>query len=202
MAERAQVSSVEALEFFRSNLVLYLNQARTTLEDVGGDVLRTRLWLQDDQRIYWESQVRRRQKELEQARQALSIARLSHLGEAGGEEVMVVQRAKRALEEAEAKLKRLKQWNREFDNRVAPLVKQVEQLQTVLAVDLHQALAYLAQAVQTLSDYAESTPPAAAPASAPPNSENAAGPGGVSGPDLEIGSAGTKQDPISGGGSA
>ena len=46
---------------------------------------------------------------------------------------MAVQRAKRALDEAEAKLRVLKQWNRVFDNRVDPLVKQMEKLHTVLA---------------------------------------------------------------------
>ena len=79
----------------------------------------------------------------------------------------------RALEEAEAKLKQLKQWNREFDSRVEPLVKQLEKLHTVLANDMLLAGAYLAQAIQTLAAYADLTPSAAAPSTAPPDGPNA-----------------------------
>ena len=86
---------------------------------------------------------------------------------------MAVQRAKRALDEAEAKLRAVKQWNRVFDNRVDPLVKQMEKLHTVLANDMVAAVAYLAQAIDTLHAYAGViTPPAtnAAPAaSSDPN---------------------------------
>ena len=125
MPERAHVTSLEALESFRANLILYVSKARPTLEEVSADVVRTRLWLQNDQRTHWENQVRRRAKALEQAQEALSSARMSHLRDARAAEQMAVHRAKRALEEAEAKLKKLKQWNREFDSRVEPLVKQL-----------------------------------------------------------------------------
>ena len=67
---------------------------------------------------------------------------------------MAVQRAKRALDEAEAKLRNVKQWNRVFDNRVDPLVKQMEKLHTVLANDMVKAVAYLTQAIDTLDKYA------------------------------------------------
>ena len=63
---------------------------------------------------------------------------------------MAVQRTKRALDEAEAKLRVVKQWNRVFDNRVDPLVKQMEKLHTVLAHDMVQAVAFLTQAISTL----------------------------------------------------
>src|SRR6266446_1024309 len=124
MPQRAHVTSVEALETFRSSLIVYVSKARPTLEEVTGDVLRTRLWLQDEQRTHWEGQVRRRVKELEQAQAALFSARLSNLREETAAEQMAFHRAKRSLDEAETKLRTLKQWNREFDNRVDPLSKQ------------------------------------------------------------------------------
>ena len=162
MPERAHVTSLEALESFRASLILYVSKARPTLEEVSADVVRTRLWLQNDQRMHWENQVRRRAKALEQAQEALSSARMSNLREASAAEQMAVHRAKRALEETEAKLKRLKQWNREFDSRVEPLVKQLEKLHTVLAHDLLLATNSLAQTIQTLAAYADITPPSAA----------------------------------------
>jgi hypothetical protein len=166
MAERAHITSVEVLESFRTNLVLYVSKARPTLEEVSGDVLRTKLWLENDQRVQWEGQVRRRAKALEQAQAALSSARMSNLRDASTTEQMAVHKAKRSLEEAEGKLKVLKHWNREFESRVEPLIKHLEKLHTFLANDLVQAAAYLSQASQTLASYAEIAPASSAPAPA------------------------------------
>src|SRR5207302_4703870 len=143
-----------------------------TLEDVSADGLRTKLWLENEQRMHWESQVRRRAQALEQAEQALSSARMSNLREATNTEHMAVRKAKHALEEAEAKLKILKYWTREFDSRVEPLVRQLEKLHTFLAHDMVQANAYLVQAINTLAAYAEVAPPSAMATSAQPASES------------------------------
>src|SRR5678815_2409279 len=164
MAERAHVSSVEALEAFRATLLIYLSKARPTIEEVSADILRTRMWLQTDQRMHWETEVRRRTKQLEQAQQALSSARVSDFREHVSTEQMAVQRARRALEEAEGKLKRVKIWNRDFDSRVQPLAKQLEKLHTVLSLDMMQAAAYLNEAANTLAEYAGIAPANAAPA--------------------------------------
>lgn len=158
MAEKAHVTSIEALELFRLNLILYVSKARPALEEVSADLLRTRLWLQNDQRMHWETQFRRREKELQQAQQALSSARMSSFRQDKSTEQNAVRKAKRALEEAEAKLRILKHWNREFDNRVNPLAKQLEKLHTVLATDMVRAAAYLSQAIDTLAAYAEMAP--------------------------------------------
>ena len=172
MAERAHVTSVEAIESFRANLIIYVSKARPALEEVGAEVTRTRLWLQDERRIHWEGLVRRRTKVLEQAQQALSSARMSNFREATSTEQLAVHRARRGLDEAEGKLKLLKHWNREFDSRVEPLVKQLEKLHTVLANDMLRAAAFLAQVVKTLSAYAEIAPPPASPASSAAPGDN------------------------------
>ncbi len=100
MPDRARVTSLEAIESFRTNLILFVSKARPALEDVSADVLRVRLWLEDEQRIHWENQVRRRTKTLEQAQQALSSARMANLREASTTEQMAVRKARAALEEA------------------------------------------------------------------------------------------------------
>jgi len=174
MAEQAHVSSIEAIESFRAKLIIYLSKARPTLEEVSADVVRTRLWLQNDQRTHWENQVRRQGKQLEQAQQALSSARLSSLGDATAAEQMAVQRARRAVEESEAKLKRLKQWNRNFDSRIQPLVREMEKLHTLLTHDMAQAIAYLAQTVKTLAAYTDIAAPAESGSPPPTASPNTA----------------------------
>jgi hypothetical protein len=160
MPQRAQVTSVDAIDSFRASLIIYLSKARPTLEEVTADVLRMRLWLENDQRTHWENQVRKRTKELEQAQAALFSSRISNLQEESAAEQQGFHRARRALDEAQTKLRISKKWAREFDSQAQPLVKQMEKLQTIFANDMVLAVAYLAQAVNTLEAYAGIAPPA------------------------------------------
>jgi hypothetical protein len=174
MPQRARVTSVDAIDAFRANLVVYVSKARPTLEEASADVLRMRSWLENDQRIFWESQVRRRTKELEQAQQALFSARLSHLSKATAVEQLAFHRARRALDEATDKLRIVKRWTREFDARVQPLAKQMEKLHTVLSNDMVQAAASLAQTIKTLAAYADTTPPPSIENVTPPSAPTSA----------------------------
>ncbi len=158
MPQKAQVRSIDAIEAFRSHLIVYLSQARPALEEAAADVMRTRSWLENDQRSYWENQIRRRKKELEQIQQALFSGRISTLQKESSADQLAFHRAKRALEEAEDKLRIVKKWAREFDNRVQPLLKQTEKLHTVLSHDMVNAVGYLTQTVNTLASYAEIKP--------------------------------------------
>jgi hypothetical protein len=155
MPQQAQVTSVEAIEAFRSRLILYLNQARPAVEEVSNDVLRTRLWVQNDQRQHWERELRNRGKKLEQVRNELFSARLSPLQAASSVEQLAVQRAEAAVREAEARLAVLKKWGRELENRSEPLLKQVDALHNFLTTEIPRAVVQLAQVVKTLESYAD-----------------------------------------------
>src|SRR5579859_1317399 len=155
MPEQARVTSLEALQTFRSNLIVYLSHARPLLEEVSAGVMRTHLWLENEQRSRWENQIRKQLKELQQAQQSLFSAKLGSLGHGMSAEQLAVHRAKRTLEESETKLKIVKKWDRDYDGRLQPLVKQMEKLHTVLSTDMVQAVAFLNQAINTLSAYAE-----------------------------------------------
>lgn len=155
MAQRAQVKSLEALETFRSRLILYMGQARSALEEVSAEVMRTRSWLENEQRMAVENRCRKLARVLEDAQQALFSARLSTLKTESSAEQLAVHRAKRAFDEGQAQLQRLKHWAKDYDNRVQPLLKQVEKLHTVLTTDLPHAAAYLAEVIQVLAAYAE-----------------------------------------------
>jgi hypothetical protein len=181
MPERAKVTSIEALEAFRSAIIIYLSKARPALDEVGGDVMRTRMWLEDEQRTHWENQHRRRARALQEAQAALFSSRLSTFRDASAAEQMAVHRAKRAFDEAEDKLRIIKKWNRDFENRVGPLLKQTEKLQTVLAHDMTQAIAFLTRAIDALHAYAGITPSGSTPGSPPPASSGAPGEPGLGG---------------------
>ena len=167
--QAARITSIDALEAFRTSLILYVSKARPTVEEVSADIMRVKLWLQNDQRMQLEGLCRRRRKELEEAQAELFSARVAVLKEETSAQQMAVHRARRAVEEVETKLKRLKAWNREFDSRVEPLVKQLEKLHSVLSVDMLRATTYLAQTVANLQAYAELSPSTDRPTSPAPS---------------------------------
>ena len=159
MPEKAHVTSFEAIETFRSHLLVYVSKARPALEEVTADMLRTRSWLENEQRGHWEHELKKRTKDLEQAMAELFSAKISNLSKATAVQQMAVHRAKREVDEATEKLRVIKRWAREFDGRVQPLVKQMEKLHTVLSHDMILAAAYLEEAVRTLAAYAQVAPP-------------------------------------------
>lgn len=157
-APQAQVTSVEALEAFRAQLVVYLAQMRPALDEITNEVLRTRSWLEDDRRRHWQQEYRLRSRQLEDARQELFTASMSNLGDPTSFQQMAVQRAQREMRLVEEKLAVIKKWDRDLDNKSAPLVKQMEQLHGFLSVEMDRAVAYLDQAIRALDAYREVGP--------------------------------------------
>lgn len=149
---------------FRAALILFTGHARATLEEISSEVLRTKLWLENDQRRFLKNELRIRVKKMEEAQQELFSARLSNFQEPTSLQQMVVHRTQRAVREAEEKLVRLKKWDREIENRSDPLVKQVEQFHNFLTTEMPKAVAYLSQVVKQLDAYAGVVLPGSQPA--------------------------------------
>lgn len=158
MAGQAQITSVEAIESFRADLVVYLAQMRPVLDEITSEVLHTRSWLQDDRRRFWQQELRVRGRRLEDARQELFNVSMSRMNEAKSSQQMAAQRAQRDLRAVEDKLAIIKKWDRELDDRSAPLVKQMEQLHGFLTVEMARAVAYLDQALKALEAYQRVAP--------------------------------------------
>jgi len=155
MEQQAKVTSVDALENFRASLILFLSKAKPALEEVMHEVVRTRLWIENEKRTFWEREIKTRRRKLEQAQAELFSARISKLQEASAAQQMAVHHAQNAINAAEEKMRMLKKWNRELENRADPLVKQLEQLHGFLMNDMGRAVAFLAEAVKILQSYAE-----------------------------------------------
>ena len=162
MSEQAKVTSLDALERFRADLIIFINTAHRCVDEAGDEVRRTRQWLQGEQRMHWEGEARRRKRVLDQAEADLYSARLSGLKDRTIVQEEAVRKAKRVMTEAEEKLRVLKKWNRDFDNHTDPLVKRLEGMRYYLDHDMPKALTYLVQAQRTLEAYAESPEPPAA----------------------------------------
>lgn len=178
MPESAKVTSLEAIESFRAKLIVYRDKAARVLDEVSDEVTRARVWLESERPVFWQSQIRRFTRELEQAQQELFSAQLSGLRDASYAQQANVQKARRAIAGAEEKLKQVKQWQRQFDQRVESPARQVEKLRHLLGHDLGLAVAWLNEMTNTLSAYAELSPtgtatakPSTPPAAEPPTAQ-------------------------------
>lgn len=161
MAEQVKVTSIDILEQFRSSLIVFLTKARRSVDEVTGEVRRTRQWIDGEQRLHWERQLKKRQKMLEQAEAELMTARFSEFIDSPTVQQMQVRKARRAVEEAAEKLQKVKKWSRDFDTYADPLVKKLDSLRFYLDQELPKGVAYLSQQQRTLESYAETPLPVA-----------------------------------------
>jgi hypothetical protein len=168
MATNVHVTSIDALGAFRSRLIIFSSAAARALDEAFAEVSRTRQWIRNDRRFYWEGEIRRRQKKVDQALQELMGARLSSLREATAAQQNAVTKARRDLHEAEEKLRRVKYWDRNYDLTVDPIIKQMGGLRTVLDHNMPKAIALLANAQRALDAYSEKIGAAHAPATDEP----------------------------------
>jgi hypothetical protein len=153
MSPRANITSVDAIQAFRTNLLIFLSKARPALDEAASEVRRVRLWLEMERKPHWLKQYLLRTQRLDEAEAALFSATLSRIAEASAAQQAAVQKARRAVGEAEDKLRSIKRWQRDYENRTDPLLKQLEKLGNLLALDVPNAVAQLNEAIDTLQKY-------------------------------------------------
>jgi hypothetical protein len=167
MSERAEVKSISAIADFRTALLLYLGKIRPLLDDSLDEVSRTREWLRVDRRIFWENRVRHCARALSEAQQALFVAEVARLRAPSSAEVLAVSTAKRALVEAEDKLRLVKKLGAAFEKDVTARVKEVEKLRSLTGIHLLKGVRHLEALIDALARYTsvsvESSEPAPEP---------------------------------------
>jgi len=166
MDGQANVSSIDALEAIRADLIGFMEKARVALEDAEGEVRRTRTWLDVDRSNHWTAQMKLRVKQLEQAEAEYYNARITRPTENHASHKMAVAKAQRRVEEADGKLHVLKRWRMQFDNRATPLLRQLDPAFHLIGNHLPKGVHSLGESIKALQDYAgkASAPKPAAPA--------------------------------------
>ncbi len=172
MATEAKVRSLDALESFRASLIVFMTRARRAIDQVGEEVARTRQWMMNDQRIHWTEQLRKRMRAMKQAEQELFSAKLSTLKSSVTRQEQAVRKAKEQVDEAEMKMRSVKNWNRDFDRIADPLVKKLDSVRQFLEHSVPRGVAYLETTQRILESYAGTPPPMfAAPLPAEPGKQ-------------------------------
>ena len=168
MSDQVKISSIDALEGFRADLIQYISKARVALEDMEGDVRRTQTWLDTDRTQHWAGQLKLGMKKLHQAEQELYSANLTSPLASNAFQKMAVLKARRKVEEAEEKLLAVKKWRQTFDNRATPLLRQLGPLFELIGQKLPMGVHSLGESIKALQDYAEkSAPKQASPPTTP-----------------------------------
>lgn len=174
MSDQARVSSIDALEAFRADLVQYVEKARVALEDAESEVRRTRSWLDVDRAGYWSGQCKQWRKRLEQAEAELYNVMLTSPQESHAFQKMNVVKVRRKLEEAEEKVRVVHHWRQTFENRATPLLRQLDPMFFLVGRQLPKGIHSLGEVIKALQAYAEKVPgtkPAGTLPAAPPPGE-------------------------------
>lgn len=159
MAGNANVANIEALDRFRSCLVLYLERVNSILDEVSEEVKRTRIWLQTEQKLKLGHDRKRRERELEHLEQEMFTARLSNLGTAKTGAQMQINKKRRELRELEDTLRALAAWTRNFDSTVETEARKVEKLRYFLDGEMKHAVTFLSETVRLLDEYSGASAP-------------------------------------------
>ena len=164
MSTQVRITSTEALDAFRASLIIFVTKAREAVDTSRDRVRRTRNWLQHEQRVHWEGEIRKRQRHLDQVVQELYSARLTQMTGAIAIRQAVVRKAKAAVEEAQMKLRNVKKWNQNFDATADPLVKKLDGFREYLDHEMPDAITFLYRAREILDAYTERNAPVEKPA--------------------------------------
>jgi hypothetical protein len=111
MSKSANVLSLDTLKDFKLAMITFAEDARNSLSGVDMELRRMRDWLERDQLGYWQSQIKKRQEDLMQARADLHKRKISQQGSdavSDAEQKEALREATRRLRVAEEKLAQIK----------------------------------------------------------------------------------------------
>jgi hypothetical protein len=172
MSDIARVDSIDALKQFRAKLCEFGVDAHESLAAVESEIRHVQTWLAERLK-YWQLQVRDRGEDVSRAKAAFVRHKWgSKDGKGVGttEVEMELKKAKRRLEEAEAKAEVTRRWLRELPHSIHEYEGPARQLTGYLEADLKQDLAMLDRMTAALEGYVAIVAPSA---SAPPSEASA-----------------------------
>jgi hypothetical protein len=173
--QQAKVTSLDAIEAFRSSAIIFTTKARRAVDQASDEVRRTRFWLDGDRKLFWENEMRKRSRALERAQQEMVSARFSEFNESQTMQKAALRKAQAAVDEATEKLRHIKVWIRNFDSTFDPMVKRLDALRFYLEQDMPKAIYYLLEVLRTLESYTEAM---GSPSDSLPSDVAAGEPGG------------------------
>lgn len=162
----AGVHSVAALEELKNVIAKFQTEAKEALAVTEMAVNRSLEWFQNDLLKQWQSEYRKREEAVTNARADLERCRMQSFGDRTPDctdQKVALKKAQLRLEEAEQKIKAVKKWSRVLEEEVGEYRGPAQELGNVIAGELPKAVADLNRMLLALEAYMSvKAPPGAA----------------------------------------
>lgn len=156
MARGARVRSVEVLGSLRAAIGVYIEELEGALAGAESETNRTIDWLRGTQLAYWSKEIVRRREIVTRAKSAMFRAEAHtprEMGKSNVDERKALERAKRALKEAEIKHEQTKRLGISLERVATTYRGQVSQLARLASGDLPEAMELLKRLERGLDNY-------------------------------------------------
>jgi hypothetical protein len=177
MAVGAKVTSVDAIEQFKANLIRFKTDAGNALASLDMGIRRAFDWLEGQQK-HWQTEVRQWQEFANRAKAELiqfEYGRAETRGPGYTEKQIALHEAQSRLRQAEARVQSCKRWARVLPCEVIECEGPARQLAGMLEADLRQAIALVDHKIRALESYLSLTSSTGAGPEAPEPSKEATG---------------------------
>lgn len=161
----ANVHSIPMLRDFRAALANYGDEAREAQAVNDMTVKRSIDWFQNDLLKFWQSEIRKREEAVTNARGEYERCRMQSFGDRVPDctdQKVALKKAQVRLEEAQEKLKAVKKWSRVLDEEMQDYQAQSQQLADMLAGEIPKAMAEMDRLLSALEAYLGVAAPMAA----------------------------------------
>ena len=153
----ARVESIEAIANFKRALYKFAEAANSSLTDAEADLVGVHRWLETEQRVYWQNNVRKASELVSRCEEALRHKRI--FKDASGrtpsavDEEKALAKARRMKEHAEEKLENVRRYTPRLQREIMLYKGQVQRFATFVASDIPGAAAKLDKMVDALEAY-------------------------------------------------
>jgi hypothetical protein len=153
----AKVESIEAIANFKRALFKFAESANAALTDAEADMVGVHRWLDHEQRVYWQNNVRKATELVSRCEDALRQKRVfkdsSGRTPSAVDEEKALAKAKRMKEHAEDRLENVKRYAPRLAREIMLYKGQVQRFATFVASDIPAAAAKLDKMVDALEAY-------------------------------------------------
>jgi hypothetical protein len=160
---QANVRSIEVLRDFRQHLIQFAEEVMNSLGAVDMENRRITHWLTEEQKRYWEGELKRRKEKLSQAQAELFRRKLQN---ADGRNVSTIEQkdhvaeAKKRLEDGERRAALVKKWIPPWQQASLEYRGSTQWLRDLVGGDIARSVALLDRILDSLDRYTSFVPPA------------------------------------------
>jgi hypothetical protein len=158
----ARIESTEVLKDFKAKFEKFGDTCRQAIGGVQSDTHGTLQWLRHDQKSYWKRALIKSDQDIERARSAYTEARYGHEAirkTSFIDEQRNLRRAEARKELVLRKIDTVKKWTSLLEQQSEKLLGPVNQLSSMISVDLPKASAELERMTIALEEYLKQGPP-------------------------------------------